>query len=120
MKPTLTVTGKLPSLNDVIGACRTHPHAGASLKKRTEADIMVQIPRGLKVAGRCSWHFVWYEPTKRRDPDNIASAVKFLFDALVCKRVIENDGWAQVAAISHEFRAGKNQRVEIFATPLDR
>lgn len=33
----------------------------------------------------------WHEKTKRRDADNIASAKKFILDALVKNGVLEND-----------------------------
>jgi Holliday junction resolvase RusA-like endonuclease len=36
--------------------------------------------------------FEWHERTKKRDADNIASAKKFILDALVKMRVIEDDG----------------------------
>ena len=35
--------------------------------------------------------FEWHERTKRRDPDNIASAKKFVLDALVKNGVLEDD-----------------------------
>jgi Holliday junction resolvase RusA-like endonuclease len=35
--------------------------------------------------------FEWHERTKKRDADNIASAKKFILDALVNMRVLEDD-----------------------------
>lgn len=35
--------------------------------------------------------FEWHERTKRRDADNIASAKKYILDALVKCGVLEND-----------------------------
>ena len=35
--------------------------------------------------------FEWHERTKKRDADNIASAKKFILDALVKMKVLEDD-----------------------------
>lgn len=35
--------------------------------------------------------FYWHERTKKRDADNIAFAKKFILDALVKMRVLEDD-----------------------------
>lgn len=35
--------------------------------------------------------FEWHEKTKKRDADNIAFAKKFILDALVKMRVLEDD-----------------------------
>ena len=35
--------------------------------------------------------FEWHERTKKRDADNIASAKKFILDALVKMRVLQDD-----------------------------
>ena len=35
--------------------------------------------------------FEWHERTKKRDADNIASAKKFILDALVKMQVLEDD-----------------------------
>lgn len=35
--------------------------------------------------------FEWHEKTKKRDADNIAFAKKFILDALVNMRVLEDD-----------------------------
>ena len=36
-------------------------------------------------------HFEWHERTKKRDADNIASAKKFILDALVKMQVLKDD-----------------------------
>ena len=60
-------------------------------------------------------HYSFYEPDKRRDLDNIAAvAHKFIQDALVKCRVIENDGWQYIKGFSDEFRVDKhNPRIEV-------
>ena len=60
-------------------------------------------------------HYPFYEPDRRRDLDNIAAvAHKFIQDALVKCRVIENDGWQHIVGFSDEFHVDKhNPRIEV-------
>lgn len=44
-----------------------------------------------KPKGAVIVRFEWHERTKKRDADNIASAKKFILDALVKSRVLEDD-----------------------------
>ena len=58
--------------------------------------------------------FNWIEPNKRRDKDNIASAKKFIIDALVKSGILENDGWKNVIGFSDRFSVDKNNpRIEV-------
>ncbi len=40
--------------------------------------------------------FEWFEPQKRRDPDNIRAAAKFVMDGLVWTGIIKNDNLTHV------------------------
>lgn len=88
---------KLPSLNEYQLACRSHWAVGAKLKKDTQRKIAACIQQAAAkqelrpVAGACVVHFVWYEKTKRRDADNIASAKKYILDALQETGILPND-----------------------------
>ena len=44
-----------------------------------------------KPTGAVMVRFEWHEKTKKRDADNIASAKKFILDALVKMRVLPDD-----------------------------
>lgn len=44
-----------------------------------------------KPQGAVMLRFEWHERTKKRDADNIASAKKFILDALVKMRVLPDD-----------------------------
>lgn len=50
--------------------------------------------------------FVWCEPNRRRDPDGVRAAAKFVFDGLVAARAIATDGVADVFAIRDDFAYG--------------
>ena len=59
-------------------------------------------------------HYVWVEPNRNRDKDNVAFAKKFVQDGLVKAGVLVNDGWAQVEGFTDNFVVDKHHpRVEI-------
>ena len=91
------IDDRLPSLNDYINACRTNQYKGASFKKKVESLISTYIQIG-KVTKKLTptdkpikVHFEWHEKTKRRDADNVASAKKFILDAMQTSGIIPND-----------------------------
>lgn len=101
----LVIEGRLPGLNEYILACRDNKYKGAKLKRDTQDAIIWairgQLPMKLKAPIFLSFH--WYEQNRRRDKDNIASAKKFILDALVKSERIQNDGWAYVYGFTDEF-----------------
>lgn len=114
---TLTIPGKLPSLNEVIAANRTHIHVGAKLKRDTEERIDVAIRQAqlLPFAGPVAVYIRWYERTMKRDADNIfAGGMKYILDALVGERVIYDDGPRYVTSIANtRYLDRHNPRVEV-------
>lgn len=70
---------------------------GAKFKQEVEEVIGWSIRQALasktlhKVSGAVMVRFEWHERTKKRDADNIASAKKFILDALVKMRVLPDD-----------------------------
>lgn len=70
---------------------------GAKFKAEVEEVIGWAIRQALatkslyKPQGAVMVRFEWHERTKKRDADNIASAKKFILDALVKMRVLEDD-----------------------------
>lgn len=91
------VKAKLPSLNDYVLACRANKYAGNKLKHDVEEVVGWGIKQAIS-AGKLRRmedpiivHFVWHEKTKRRDADNIASAKKYILDAMQTFKVIPND-----------------------------
>ena len=110
--------GDLPGLNRVIGANRANKHAGARLKHKTDEALIAEL-HALQCAKLPNtpllWTFIWQCSNKRRDPDNIASAAKFVFDALQKAGVLDNDGWGQVAEIHHYFATSPDVGVRVIA-----
>jgi hypothetical protein len=51
----------------------------------------------LKPVKRAYFEFIWREPARRRDPDNIAAGGrKLVLDGLVAAKVLPDDGWGVV------------------------
>ena len=116
----LWLAGRLPGLNEVTAENRGNRYAGAQQKKRTEAGLAWQLRDVGPLPGRYHWHFTWHAKDKRRNPDNIASAVKFIFDALQHAGILSNDGWAQIASIHHDdFVVSKPEGAWVYAVEAD-
>ena len=60
-------------------------------------------------------HYRFFEPTRRRDKDNIAAfAHKTIQDSLVKEDIIANDGWDYVEGFVDVFSVDKkNPRIEV-------
>lgn len=92
-----TIKVKLPSLNDYIKANRSNAFQGNQFKKDIEMLICCYIRQALTIGtlhkpnGPVIVYFDWHEKTKKRDADNIASAKKFILDALQKQGVLVND-----------------------------
>ena len=103
---SILIPGEFPGLNEVTAANRTNRFAGATQKRRA-TETVAQYLEACRIkpllARRYSWRFTWYCTDRRRDPDNISSACKFVFDGLQKAGVLDNDGWSQVGEISHRF-----------------
>lgn len=103
----LVISGSLPGLNKIIAAAKSgrgNGNAYSRLKKSTEQKIsMAIIEQKIKPMDSIWVDFLWVEKNRRRDPDNIAAARKFIFDAMVHVGVIDNDGWSQISGWSDMF-----------------
>lgn len=110
---------KLPSLNDVIEANRTNRYQGAKFKREIEEVICWSIRSALaskslhKPSRAVMVRFRWHEATKRRDADNIASAKKFILDALVKMGVLVDDSRRYVKGFYDEIIDGREDFVEV-------
>ena len=112
------VKGSLAGLNDLIAANRKHRIVGNNLKRKNTDMVKAAIYRARLNAHKCkepiTINIYWYEKDRRRDKDNIASAKKYILDALVETKLIKNDGWDNISNFSDYFCVDKsNPRIEI-------
>ena len=121
-----TIEGSLPGLNEIIAMNRVSSksnkkrfYAYTEIKRKVEEKIVLSAmsanrSRSLEPLASFDAHFLWFERNSRRDPDNVAAGVKFIFDALVSCKLIAGDRFANVRSIHHHFMTSKeNPRVEV-------
>lgn len=113
----LIIPGKLPGLNELIDAERTHRIKGAELKADAERIVRLCIRQQLKHRPKLPvrLHYTYYEKDRRRDKDNIAGfAHKVVQDSLVKQGILPNDGWNEISGFTDSFAVDrKNPRIEI-------
>ncbi len=112
----VTISGRLPGLNDYSRVCRSGAKAGATMKRKTERAISWAITESQAEAvhGKVKVSFLWVEPDRRRDLDNVAFAKKFILDALVRRGIIDGDGQAHVVGFADSFAVDPAEpRVEV-------
>ena len=103
------VGGKgLPGFNEMEDDwARAHRMKAANKRKMWKQHIsryLGSVPKFNRI-----WvDFVYVEPNKSRDPDNIAAVKKLIFDTLVDMKVIKKDGWKNVAGWRDRFKVDKN------------
>lgn len=123
--------GTLPNLNNYLQAERISYRKngkmhtkGNDMKQECQMlisnAIRLQLKR-LHISTPVHIEYVYYEPDKRRDLDNIsATAHKFIQDALVKCGVLENDGWSCIKGFSDAFYIDKSKpRIEVELIELE-
>lgn len=99
----LVIPGEFTDLNTYIRVERGNRYASAGIKKR-ETDRVFWECRKQRLSaklGRLDYTFTWFVRDRRKDPDNIAFATKFILDGLVKAGIIESDTQAHVGRITH-------------------
>ena len=103
MRASFTFRGRFPSLNEYIDAERTNRFKAAAMKRKY-TDAVVEAANNMPAfLDPVHVTFNWYERDKRRDPDNVAFAKKFIFDGLVKAGVIKNDTHRWVLGFDDNF-----------------
>lgn len=108
--------GRLPGLNEIIKAAKQgrgkyQPYA--IMKEQYTSDIG-WLAKKLPAYNRVDITITWYEPNRRRDPDNVVGGTKFIMDGLVAGGAIRDDSQRYINSIAHRFELDReNPRVEI-------
>lgn len=117
---------KIPGLNDMINSAKL---ALVTSKKNKRLAILTAyeplrkkwikkieeeiISSGINPVEKIYLSLEWEEPTRRRDPDNVAAFIKFILDALRKTDIIKNDGWEQVKGWDNSFLLSKRRAVTV-------
>ena len=110
------IPGRLPGLNEIIDAAKQGKgkYQPYSIMKEEHTSMITWIAKMLPKYERVELIITWYEPDRRRDPDNIMAGQKFILDALVQAGVIPNDNQRYIAGITHRFEIDPvRPRVEV-------
>jgi len=112
----LIIKGELPTLNEEINGAKKHWSYYAKKKKEWTNLVAWQAKKMAKIKEYpITFEINWYMKNKKKDPDNVAFAKKYIFDGLVTAGVLENDGskqitgWTEVISLDRD-----NPRVEVF------
>lgn len=98
----LAIAGRLNNLNDFIASLSYNKYAGGTMKKYNEKLIKTPFTESqYDLNDGTSWIFVWHTCDRRRDLDNIGSAVKFIFDAFQNLKFIKGDGYRNNQLMTH-------------------
>lgn len=116
MTQQLWVPGKLPGMNELIGAAKGfngRGYAYAKLKREwTDSICVLALAARLQPVGRARLRFTWREATRRRDPDNVcAGGRKLILDALVKADVLSDDGWDEIVGWEDRWEVGQKPGV---------
>lgn len=116
MEQTFVIEGRLMGLNEYVNECRSTAYSGNSAKRQQEAIVGWSV-KGARLQphdGLVRLSFLWVEPNKRRDKDNVAFAKKFILDALVRQGVLGKDGWSHVDGFDDDFDVDRQRpRIEV-------
>ncbi len=103
----------LPTLNDMIQTARGNKYAAAAQKRNytnlVAEEIMVQTDHIRLTA--IALDITWIETKKKRDPDNVFAAVKFILDGIKASGTIEDDDRDHVASITNRIVLGDSRGV---------
>lgn len=111
----LEIPGRLPGLNEIIAAAKSH-YAKYSTEKKEYTEEVAWLAKKAKLPRYEKSYLVitWHEPNSRRDPDNVMAGQKFILDGLVQAGVIPDDSQKYILGIYHRFMVDrKNPRIEV-------
>ncbi len=117
------IPGRLPGLNEMIEAAKGgkgkyQPYA---LMKEECTNMVVWLAKKLPKYEKVVLIITWYEPDRRRDPDNIMAGQKFIIDGLVTAGIIPNDNQRHIQGILHKFAIDKeNPRIVVEIVDIEK
>lgn len=106
---------RLMGLNEYVNLCRLNKFEAASRKKELESAIMMFLHGTVTEPVHIT--FLWLEPNRRRDKNNVVFAKKFILDAMQKKGVLPNDNNNWVSGFTDEFVYGKGEGVVVTLEP---
>jgi hypothetical protein len=118
----LWIPGPLPGFNEMLdahgagGGGRGNHYAHMKRKWTDDIALLAKIHK-LRPVACVRLRFVWREPRRRRDPDNVAAGKKLILDGLVRAGVLANDGWDEVAGFTDAWEVSSTPGVLVVLEP---
>lgn len=113
----LIIAGELPDLNKIIDVSKKHWAKYYAFKKRFTGLVkLLAIRANLRPVERypVALAIDWYCKDRRKDPDNIAHAKKYILDGLVEAGILQSDGFKCIMGFKDSFFIDKrNPRIEV-------
>jgi hypothetical protein len=115
MVQRLWIPEKMPGMNQILhargvvqrGRGSARGNAYNTMKRKWHKKIRALcLEQRIHPVEAAEFRFTWYEPDRRRDPDNISSGGrKIILDSLVAAEILPGDGWRNVRGFREEFVA---------------
>lgn len=112
----------MPGFNDLIAFATTHGfrkngkvyNKYTYIKKLwTDRVCAAILKNNICAVDKVFVFMIWFERNKRRDPDNIASFIKFIFDGLQKAKILKNDGWKEIVGWENTFKISDKRGVKV-------
>ena len=116
MRARLVIEGRMPGLNEYARVERASRYEAARMKREWTGLVSAAArAHGMpRFDGPVEVSFLWVEPNRRRDLDNVAFAKKFVLDGLVMSGAIPDDSPAHVVGLADRFSYDRARpRVEV-------
>lgn len=107
-----TIPHPLVGMNEYTNINRWNRYSGAKMKKDQTALCSYYIPK-LKLDYPVQITYIWTVKTLANDLGNVSVGNKFIEDAMVNKGFIPDDNLNWIKRIVHEYKKGKNEKVEV-------
>ena len=105
----IRIAGEFTDLNKYIRAERANKYAASAIKKK-ETQRVIEACKGVATDFQYPVLIVfeWTTKDKRKDPDNVAFAKKFILDGLVKGGVLDGDSPKYIESFRDEFDVDKD------------
>lgn len=110
MTQKLTIPSEFPDFNLIVGKAKRHWAQYSALKRKyTTLVKLLAKSEGLRPVQRYPVviEMDWYCRNRRRDPDNVCCAKKFILDGLVEAGVLKGDSFRCVREFRDSFYVDK-------------
>lgn len=107
-----TIPHRLVRFNEYTDINRHNRFKGAKMKKEQTALCKWYIPK-IKIDYPVEITYIWTVKTLKNDLGNVQVGNKFIEDAMVETGFLPDDSLLWIKKITHEYRKGKKEQVEV-------